>query len=201
PTSLAWVFGWSTQASHLDDLVRVSVNVSTPSAPTVSAGSTLDNANVSGGGAAADMTTLRTVKEPVDALHIDWQGYKSTTTYGLYGYYSTTPPSAPNPPPLTSPTAGSIDALTAGNLALAWNFPSPVIGDTQTGAYVRRQLAGSGYQWWNGASWTAQQAGATGGNEIVVSGLTTAMTVTTGTWVAASVYSYSVQTIGGTGVL
>ena len=155
--------------------------------------------HVSGGGASANMSTLRTVKEPIDALHIDWQAYKSTSTYGLYGYYSTTPPSAPNPPTLTSPVSGSVVPLVATNLVLAWTFTSPVTGDTQTGAYVRRQLAGSGYQWWTGAAWTAQQAGATGGAEVAVTALTTAMTVTTGTWVAADVYSYSVQAIGGPG--
>jgi hypothetical protein len=199
PTSLIWIFGWSTLAANLDSLLRLSVNATIPSTPTVGTVVT-DNASVSGGGASADMSTLRIVKEPIDALHIDWQAYKSTTTYGLYGYY-TALPASPSLPWLTSPGSGSINALSGGNLTLAWLFQSGVVGDAQTGAYVRRQLSGSGYQWWNGASWTAQQAGATGGSEIVVSGLTTAQSVSASTWTAAAVYSYSVQTIGATGLL
>lgn len=199
PVSQIWVFGFSSQAGHLDDLLGLPVVVTTPSSP--SAGSVVaQNLAVSGGGASADMSTLRLVKQPVDTLHVDWQAYKSTSTYGLYGYFSALP-AGPSLPLLTYPTSGSVVPLVATNLALNWTFQSSVVGDTQTGAYVRRQLVGSGYQWWTGAAWTAQQAGATGGAEVAVTALTTAQTVTTGTWVAADVYSYSVQTIGGTGLL
>jgi hypothetical protein len=199
PLSEIWVFGWSSQAGHLDDLLRIPVNVTSPSAPTIGVEVT-DNAAVSGGGASSDMSTLRVLKQPVDALHVDWQAYKKTSTYGLYGYFSALP-NTPLIPLLTYPTSGSVVPLVATNVTLSWLFESGVVGDVQTGAYVRRQLVGSGYQWWTGAAWTAQQAGATGGAEVAVTALTTAQSVTTGTWTAANTYSYSVQTIGGTGLL
>ena len=197
--SEVWVFGFSSQAAHLDDLLRVPIVVTTPSTPSVGTVVT-DNSSVSGGGASADMSTLRTVKEPFYTLTTDWMAYKSTSTYGLYGYYSALP-AAPNVPLLTSPTSGSIVPLVASDLALAWTFSSGVVGDAQTLAYVRRQLSGAGYQWWTGAAWTVAQAGATGGSEVTVTGLTTAQSATTSTWVAADVYSYSVQTVGATGLL
>jgi hypothetical protein len=197
PTSTILILGWSTLASHLDDLLQMTINLSTPTAPAVGAVTTI-NAAVSGGGASADMSTLRMVTQPVDPLHVDWQAYKSTSTYGLLGYY-TAAPQPPGLPLLTSPTGGVVP-LVAGNLVLDWTFVLGQPSDAQTGAYVRRDSA-AGFQWWTGAAWTAAQAGATGGAEVAVTGLTTVSQVTTSTWTAAGIYSYSVQTIGATGLL
>lgn len=203
----AWLYSWDTVALHLDDLYRLSIGWNgtaivfgaTASTPAGTNAAVLDFAAVSGGGATGDMTALRLTRDPVDLLHVDWQAYKSDATFGLYGYFSSLP-EAPLVPTLLYPitdTAGLISSA----LQLSWQFASAMFGDAQTGAYVRRQIQGGLYSWWNGSAWTTPQVGSTGGFETPVAGLTNAQSVNPTSWGIGSTYAWSVQTIGITGLL
>jgi hypothetical protein len=64
--------------------------------------------------------------------------------------------------------------------------------------YYLRRFNASGYQWWNGTSFTTAQAGATGGNEVAVTSATTQVTFGAGLW-ATGAWSWSVQTTGASG--
>jgi hypothetical protein len=203
----AWVYTWSAQASHLNDLLRLPLTVVVPGTALVGAGAvqspfagapTVDTASVGGSGSTAYMSDINLAEAPQDLLHVDWVAYKFSTTYALYGSYSSLP-QAPNPPTLLL-VSGSTPSPSGGNLALPWDFTSPSPTDYQTGAYVRRSSA-AGYQWWTSSAWTAAQSGATGGAEVAVTGVTTGETVTTGTWTVGIQYTYSVQTMGSTGLL
>lgn len=195
PQLNAWVYGWSGQASHRDDMLRVPISFVT--FPGVLGAVVTDETAVGGTGASADNTTIRTVKEPVDWFHADWQAYDVTTPFSLQGDYSVFPVT-PNVPTLVTPTNNSAAPLASGG-TFDWNFTSPEAGDAQVTYYFRRHNA-SGYQWWNGSSFTAAQAGATGGSEVAVTSGTTLVTFGAGLW-AAGAWTWTVQTTGASGVV
>ena len=184
-----WVYGWKTGTNTT--MMRLPITFP-GGVPTV--GAVVQDDTSLG----ATNTTIRTVKEPVDWFHADWQGYALvSTTYSLIGDYSALPVQ-PYLPALVSPLNNAAIPLATGG-TLDWNFTSPESTDAQATYYLRRQNV-AGYQWWTGSAFTAAQPGATGGSEVAVTAATTLVTFGAGLW-AAGVWSWSVQVTGASGVV
>jgi hypothetical protein len=186
-----WIYGWKTGTNTT--MMRLPITFP-GGVPTLGAGGVVQDDTSLG----ATNTTIRTVKEPVDWFHADWQGYALvSTTYSLIGDYSALPVQ-PFTPTLVSPLNGAPIPLATGE-TLDWNFTSPESTDAQVTYYLRRQNA-AGYQWWTGSAFTAAQPGATGGSEVAVTSAATLATFGAGLW-AAGVWSWSVQVTGASGVI
>jgi hypothetical protein len=195
PAGTLWIYGWSTQASHRDDMLRVAVTF--PGDIATLGSVAVDDTAVGGTGTTADNTTIRTVKSPVTFFAADWQAYDTVSPYSLLGDFSVLPVT-PEVPVLVSPPTGSVLPFAAGG-TLDWNFVSLEPTDAQVSYYLRRHTS-AGYQWWNGTSWTTAQAGFSGGSEIAVTSPNTFVTFGAGQWTAGTTYSWSVQTVGASGL-
>jgi hypothetical protein len=181
-----WVYGWSSAANTT--MLRLPISFASFGASVGAAVS--DDTSVG----TATNTTIRTVRQPTDFGHADWQAFHSTSAYSLLGDFSALP-TAPNLPVLVSPLNGAVVAATS---PFAWAFSSPLLNDAQVNYYLRFHVSGGGYRWWNGSSLTTAQAGATGGSEIAVTSGTSSSTPTLPTGTS---YSWSVQVIGASGVV
>jgi hypothetical protein len=179
-----WLFGWSTGTATT--MLRAPFNVTAPATPTL--GTVVSDDTSVGAGTP---TTIRSVQDPVDNLHSDYQGYSSVTPYALVGDYSALLAS-PSAPVLVTPANNSVAALASGG-TVSWTFTSSVPGDAQTVYYFRRQTIGGAYQWWDGAAWQSTEQAVTSAAQTI--------TFATSLWTAGTIYNWSVKTTGSTGLV
>lgn len=187
PDGNVWIYGWSSATATTMLRVPVTFPAGVPTLGTVVSDDT---------GVGVTSTTIRTVKEPIDWFHADWQSYDTTSPYSLEGDYSALPV-APQVPALVTPANNAAAPYASGGL-FDWNFTSVEATDAQVTYYLRFHTM-AGYQWWNGSALTTAQTNPTGGNEVAVTSATTSATLpssilSTGAW------AWSVQVTGASGV-
>ena len=191
----AWVYAWSSATATT--MLRVPV---TFPAGTATLGAVVSDDTAVGSG--AGNTTIRTVKSPIDFLHVDWQTYDVVSPYSLIGDFSSLP-APPNTPVQIAPLNGVALALSSVGGFFDWTFSSPNLGDVQTAFYYRRQVSGGLYQWPTGSppgtTWTTGQAAPTGGAEVSVTSAITSVTLPTTGWVANTTYSWAIAVTGSGG--
>lgn len=180
-----WLYGWSTAAATT--MLRLPVTFDSSNAPSLGVGVTDDTAVGTG-----TNTTIRVVKQPVDPLHTDWQTYNTTSPYALLGDFSALT-SPPLPATLGPPAAGAVASLSTGG-TVAWTFNPRNSGDTQSGYYLRRAQPSSATEYWNPGTGLWQSS------EVLNSTSTQSVTFISGKWTADTTYSWSVDTVGATGL-
>lgn len=193
-----WVYAWSTQASHRDDMLRVPIVFgffSIPALGTV----VVDDTNVGGAGTTADNTSIRVVKDPVDFGHVDWQANDATTPFSLQGDFSALP-TAPNVPVLLSPANGAALGLASGG-TMTWDqLISALLGDAQVSYAFQRQASGGAIRWWDGAGTGGPLSDGWLTTETFVTSAVSSVVFPSGHWTASGVYTWQVAVKGASGV-
>lgn len=103
---------------------------------------------------------------------------------------------------LQSPANAATLRIDLGGV-MAWTFVAPagLPADVQVSYYLRDKLPAGTYRWWNGSAFTSAQAGATGGVEVAVTSAAASITLPSGLFTSGDVHSWSVQVVGGSGLL
>lgn len=186
-TPTVWYYAFSSATTNTMMRVPITFPGDVPSFGTAVS----DDTVVVAAGATGYHST-RAVKQPIDALHLDYQAHDNTAgALNLSGDWSALPAS-PLAPTLVSPAQGSVAALSAGG-TLSWSFNAApgVVGDAQTSYTLRRLLSGGAYQWWTGSAWQS--------TAIAVTSATSSATFPTGQWTAGAQYAWTVQVTSSAG--
>ena len=185
-SNTVWIYGWSTATNTT--MLRVPVVFTPAGVPSITPANIVTDDTSIG---AVTNTTIRVVDDVVDFQHADYQAFNTTGggTLSLLGDYSTLP-AAPMPVTLVSPVDNALAPVTG---TYTWTYNPAFPGDAQVTYYFRRALQpGSAYQWWTGAAWQS--------TEIAITSAVSSLTFSGTNWTAGSVYSWSVDVTGTSGI-